>query len=1124
MPDARMIETNSRTGSAPSLAVLAALSEAWSDRDPSGIADGLANAVLDALHPDLLYLSVRRAPDGAPIEVVHLERQPGSEDPVRPLQELMAPYVVSPSLDQPFRLTHPAGAGRLQAVIVGIGPAGAYGLLLVGSQRPGFPADHEQLVLAILANQAAPWLKASGLIADLRRRQEDLDHFFEDAAVPLHWVGPDGRILRANQAELELLGYAPEDYIGHHIGEFHADQSAIEDILRRLGRRETLHDYEARLRCKDGSIRDVLISSNVQWEDGRFIHTRCFTRDITEHRQADEALRASEARFRALANTVPAMVWSAAPDGTITYASNQWYRYSGLTPEQNAHWAEYVLHPDDADRCARAWTLALQNGTEYEIEVRNRRHDGQYRWFLTRAVPIRDDGGRVTAWYGTTTDIDDRKMAEQALTEQSRLAACSAKIAHILIQDRDLSEILQQCAATLVEALEAAFARIWVFVPESQILELKASAGLYTHLDGPHSRLRLGEYKIGRIAQARRPHLTNSVVGDPEVHDQAWAEQEGLIAFAGYPLILGDRLVGVIGIFARHALNDMALRTMGAVAEHIALGIVRKQFEATLRQQSELLSRLNALGQIFAAELNLDRLVQAITDSATELIGAEIGAYFYDRVDETGESFTLYTLSGAPHSAFADFPMPRATPLFSPTFHGTEIVRSGNIQQDPRYGQTGPHYGTPPGHLPVTSYLAVPVIARNGRTLGGLFFGHAQPNRFSERREQLIVGLAAQAAIALDNARLYHAQQQAREHLEARVEARSAELLASEARFHLLVNSVQDYAIYMLDPDGFVASWNTGAARIKGFAADEIIGQHYSKFYTPAEVEAGHPVRNLALAREHGHFEAEGWRVRKDGSRFWANVVISPVHTATGELVGYAKVTRDLSERRQMEDELRQSREQLRELSRYLERARENERRAIAREIHDELGGTLTGLKMDVTRLRRHIDSAGQQKLEDYARAIDAAVESVRRIATQLRPAVLDDFGVLAAMEWQLRDFERRSGITCHWHCQLDKVALPDAAAVAAFRVFQESLTNIARHAGATEVHATCGLADKQLQIKIEDNGVGITLEQIQGTGSLGLVGMRERVSQHGGTITIGGQPGAGTTVSIMLPVPTGPG
>src|SRR5688572_26414874 len=170
---------------------------------------------------------------------------------------------------------------------------------------------------------------------------------------------------------------------------------------------------------------------------------------------------------------------------------------------------------------------------------------------------------------------------------------------------------------------------------------------------------------------------------------------------------------------------------------------------------------LNQVVRTLAAELDLERVVQAVTDAATEASGAQFGAFFYNVKNEAGESYMLYALSGVPREAFSKFPMPRNTAVFAPTFDGTAIVRSDDIRQDARYGKSAPHYGMPQGHLPVRSYLAVPVILRSGEVLGGLFFGHEQAAVFTERAERLVTGIAAQAAIAMDNARLYRAEQDA---------------------------------------------------------------------------------------------------------------------------------------------------------------------------------------------------------------------------------------------------------------------------------------------------------------------------------------------------------------------------
>jgi signal transduction histidine kinase/CheY-like chemotaxis protein len=174
-----------------------------------------------------------------------------------------------------------------------------------------------------------------------------------------------------------------------------------------------------------------------------------------------------------------------------------------------------------------------------------------------------------------------------------------------------------------------------------------------------------------------------------------------------------------------------------------------------LEEETRVLELLNRTGAVLASKLDLQAIVQAVTDSATQASGGQFGAFFYTVTNDEGGVFTLYALSGAPREAFEKFGHPRATPVFAPTFRGEAVIRLPDVLADPRYGKMGPHHGMPPNHLPVRSYLAVPVISRAGEVIGGLFFGHSEVNVFTERAERLVVGIAAQASIAIDNARMY---------------------------------------------------------------------------------------------------------------------------------------------------------------------------------------------------------------------------------------------------------------------------------------------------------------------------------------------------------------------------------
>lgn len=387
-------------------------------------------------------------------------------------------------------------------------------------------------------------------------------------------------------------------------------------------------------------------------------------------------------------------------------------------------------------------------------------------------------------------------------------------------------------------------------------------------------------------------------------------------------------------------------------------------------------------------------------------------------------------------------------------------------------------------------------------------------------------------------------------------------LRESEEHFRLLVQSVREYAIFNLDRNGNVITWNDGAERLKGYSTDEILGKHFSTFYPPEDVASGKPERILAKAAELGHVEDEGWRIRKDGSRFWANVVVTALRNAKGNLLGFAKVTRDMTERHgkeealtkakellelrveqrtrvlaglnlelrteiaeraRAEEQLRASLNQLRALAARLQSVREEERTSIAREIHDELGQACTAIKMDLA-LIGHKATKRQTRLRAKVGAaielVDGMVVTLRRIASDLRPRTLDDLGLIAALEWQAQEFESRTKIHCRVDLPKEPLALDSQRSTAIFRIFQESLTNVARHAQATRVDARLEREANQLIFEVRDNGKGFDTEEAKARKSLGLVGMQERALVLNGELKVESIPGAGTTMTLRIPLP----
>jgi len=366
----------------------------------------------------------------------------------------------------------------------------------------------------------------------------------------------------------------------------------------------------SRLVREDGSVRWISVNGAVTRDaDGRPLRALGVLADVTEERELERAIKEGEAQYRQTAEGLPQLVWTSDASGRRDYFNERWVEYTGRgLGNSEDPWGK-AIHPDDREAATANWERAVEKGTPFEAEYRLRGRDGSHRWFLGRAIPLRNDEGAVSRWFGTCTDIHDQKEALRALE----------------------------------------------------------------------------------------------------------------------------------------------------VANEFAVSI--------------------------AQDLDLERIVQALTDACTEAVAADFGSFFYNVVNEEGEALMIYTLSGAPLEAFARFGMPRATQVFGPTFRGEGVIRSENIRKDPRYGKMGePHHGMPKGHLPVVSYLAVPVVSRTGEVIGGLFFGHHQQGRFTHEHEAIVSSFAAQAAVAMDNARLYKQVREMNEELERKVDERTSELLAANER------------------------------------------------------------------------------------------------------------------------------------------------------------------------------------------------------------------------------------------------------------------------------------------------------------------------------------------------------
>ncbi len=561
---------------------------------------------------------------------------------------------------------------------------------------------------------------------------------------------------------------------------------------------------------KPFDVVEVLQLANAFTEKWRLLrqvedHTRC--------------LQASEKRYHLLADAMPALVWTARPDGTVDYANQRLAEFSGKSAESLAGsaWHE-IIHQDDLPECLERWAAACKTGTEYRIEYRLKRAvDGAYRWHLARGIPIRDERGQITQWIGSCADIEDQKRAEGTLRQaqadlENRVMERTGELA---ATQRRLEHLLRSSpAAIYCVKIEANRMDRATFISEN-----------VRNILGCHSE------ELLRDPQFWLQHL----------HPEDAALMPGHIA-----KLLQE---GNNPIEYRFRQEDGTYRWIRDEARVIRNGqgtpveIIGCQIDVTERKQMEEAKR--------ASEERYRELVETQGE----------GVLLVD----TSLRFT--------------FVNPAAEKIFG--------VWSGQL-----VGRKLDEFLAEPDRL----ILQKQIKLRAGGVRSSYEIEITTGS--GERRQVLVTGTPQ-----YDREGKYRGSFAVFRDITERKKAEEA-LRQSEERIRLLVASVKDYEIIMLDPEGRIASWNTGGERIHGYKAHEIIGQHFSVFYPREEVERGKPALELKQAATEGRVEEEGWRLRKDGSRFWASVIIAAVRDDAGNLRGFSKVTRDITDRMAVEEKL----------------------------------------------------------------------------------------------------------------------------------------------------------------------------------------------------------------------------
>ncbi|WP_010165267.1 PAS domain-containing protein [Sphingomonas sp. PAMC 26617] len=460
-------------------------------------------------------------------------------------------------------------------------------------------------------------------------------------------------------------------------------------------------------------------------------------RVLAERRQgaAEVALRAERDRAQGVLDNMGEAFVFLDSDFRIVDMNAEAMRLESRPREEIIGRTHFEAHPNAAPELGALYQRVMKERIAGSLEHHYLWPDGRDTWIEMRAYPI-DDG--LAVFYRDVTAA--RHEADDRVTQAAERGAILAQLTEgVIVTDADGAiTFVNEAAERLHGTKQLGVA------PEGYA----AAYSLWTEEGDPYPPLDL---PLARAA------LCGATVLDASWRIRRADGTEVLARGAARPITMSDgRRLGAVLTFRDETERHSA--------------------ELMLRDETRALATLNRAGAALAAELDIERLVQMVSEAGVELTGAQFGAYFHNVMDETGERLHLYTLAGAARADFESMGRPRATAIFGPTFRNEGVIRSDDILADPRYGKNAPHRGMPTGHLPVRSYLAVSVVSRSGGVLGGLLFGHPEPGRFTERHEGLIQGLAGQASVAIDNARLIQQVQEANETLEQRVHERTDEL------------------------------------------------------------------------------------------------------------------------------------------------------------------------------------------------------------------------------------------------------------------------------------------------------------------------------------------------------------
>ncbi len=719
---------------------------------------------------------------------------------------------------------------------------------------------------------------------------------------------------------------------------------------------------------------------------------------------------------------------------------------------------------------------------------------------------------------------------EQTTQTIYTLNAISASIS----REEKLDRVLDQALEWVRQVTGADAGTIFLLEEGSHDLLLEASQGVSERFITEHRRLRYSAGLTGAVARSNEPLVVDDLPRDPRAFPSAIAE--GIKSCAGVPLRSDNKVVGVMNVLSRkpRSFTTADVEILLSIGNQIGVAIAKSQLRSAetesreqLHQKMNQLSELLKVSATFRASAPLDSLLDSICAAITSALGyrlVEINLLDPSTGLMIPRAFSGFTPEERERLRQIARPAEFYTRIMQPAYR---VSNSYFISyRDTVYSEEAGEWAFLPDiddrergedEWHQLDALAVPLHERDGKLLGMLYVDDPFDRKLpSPEQVQVLELFAQQAALAVENATLLE------------------ELQKSESKYRLLTETAGDL-IFLLEPDGTLGFLSSSTQAILGYEPHALLGTSFSQLLAPgSRVSAPTYLLNPQAATEReGQCEVEV--LRRDGGSAYLEIISAPVYE-NGCFRGEQGIARDISEKKRMEREIARRQRQLRRSQKREEQltgyaatviaAQEEERRRIARDLHDDTAQALIALSRQIEAVRDEIGErpeVAQRKLDDLRKITDQTLASVRRFSRDLRPSVLDDLGLVPALEWLVAENARRYKITTRLKVTGDERRLPPEVELACFRIAQEALNNSSKHAQATGAAVEFAFGPGWCRLSVSDNGNGFEsppdIADLAGRGRMGVMGMHERATLLGGNLSVRTAPGEGTRISVTIPL-----